>query len=149
MARLGHDVVGVDVDEVKIKALTAGYAPLYEPGLTEALTETVATGRLRFTTDLAEIAGARVHFVCVGTPQRRGEFAADLTYVHVAFAALLPHVCDGDLVVGKSTVASRHAIATGRYFFASPNRSQPSTGAWTHRFQGPARRSPERRRSAR
>jgi UDPglucose 6-dehydrogenase len=104
MAKLGHEVVGVDLDVAKVNALTAGRAPFYEPGLTELLTETLATGRLRFTTDLAEIAGARVHFVCVGTPQKRGEFAADLVYVDAAFTAVLPHMSDGDLVVGKSTV---------------------------------------------
>jgi UDPglucose 6-dehydrogenase len=104
MTQLGHDVVGVDVDEVKVGALAAGRAPFYEPGLTELLAEALTTGRLRFTTDLAEIAGARVHFVCVGTPQKRGEFAADLGYVDAAFAAALPYLADGDLLVGKSTV---------------------------------------------
>jgi UDPglucose 6-dehydrogenase len=104
MTQLGHDVVGVDVDKVKVDALAAGRAPFYEPGLEELLAEALTTGRLRFTTDLAEIAGARVHFVCVGTPQKRGEFAADLGYVDAAFAAALPHLADGDLLIGKSTV---------------------------------------------
>src|SRR5450631_321070 len=104
MAKLGHDVVGVDVDEAKVGALTAGRAPFFEPELAELLTDTLATGRLRFTTDIAEIKGSGVHFVCVGTPQMRGEFAADLRYVDVAFAAVLPLVSEGDLVVGKSTV---------------------------------------------
>ena len=104
MTQLGHDVVGVDVDDAKVGALAAGHAPFYEPGLTELLTESLATGRLSFTTDLAQIVGARVHFVCVGTPQKRGEFAADLTYVDATFAAALPHMSDGDLLVGKSTV---------------------------------------------
>jgi UDPglucose 6-dehydrogenase len=104
MTKLGHDVVGVDVDAAKVAALSAGRAPFYEPGLTELLTETLASGQLRFTTDIAEIKGARVHFVCVGTPQKRGEFAADLTYVDAAFAGALPHLSDGDVLVGKSTV---------------------------------------------
>jgi UDPglucose 6-dehydrogenase len=104
MTQLGHDVVGVDVDVAKVDALAAGHAPFYEPGLTELLTEALTTGRLTFTTDLAAIAGARVHFVCVGTPQKRGEFAADLRYVDAAFAAALPHLADGDVLVGKSTV---------------------------------------------
>jgi UDPglucose 6-dehydrogenase len=104
MTQLGHEVVGVDVDKAKVDALAAGHAPFYEPGLTELLTESLATGRLSFTTDLTQIAGARVHFVCVGTPQTRGEFAADLTYVDAAFAAAAPHMTDGDLLVGKSTV---------------------------------------------
>jgi UDPglucose 6-dehydrogenase len=104
MTQLGHDVVGVDVDKAKVEALAAGRAPFYEPELTELLTEALRTGRLRFTTDVAEIAGARVHFVCVGTPQKRGEFAADLGYVDAAFAAALPHLAEGDVIVGKSTV---------------------------------------------
>jgi len=104
MTQLGHDVVGVDVDKAKVEALAAGRAPFYEPELTELLTEALRTGRLRFTTDVVEIAGARVHFVCVGTPQKRGEFAADLGYVDAAFAAALPHLAEGDVIVGKSTV---------------------------------------------
>src|SRR4051794_14667779 len=109
MADLGHDVIGVDVDEAKVKELSAGRAPFYEPGLPELLTAATATGRLRFTTDVAEAGRAdaqapAVHFVCVGTPQRKGEFAADTSYVDAAVEALLPHVRRGDLVVGKSTV---------------------------------------------
>jgi UDPglucose 6-dehydrogenase len=104
MVTLGHDVVGVDVDEAKIAALAEGRAPFFEPGLPELLTEAVATGRLRFTTDLSEIAGSQVHFVCVGTPQKRNEFAADLTFVDAAFTGILPYLSDGDVVVGKSTV---------------------------------------------
>ena len=104
MASLGHDVVGMDVDAAKIAALAEGRAPFYEPGLPELLTESLATGRLRFTTDMAEVAGARVHFVCVGTPQKRGEFAADVSYVDAAFVALWPHLAKGDVVAGKSTV---------------------------------------------
>ena len=104
MAKLGHDVVGVDVDTAKVGTLADGRAPFYEPGLPELLTETLATGRLRFTTDLAAIKGARAHFVCVGTPQKSGEFAADLTYVDAAFEGILPYLSDGDVVAGKSTV---------------------------------------------
>jgi len=72
MTKLGHDVVGVDVDAAKVAALSAGRAPFYEPGLTELLTETLASGQLSFTTDIAEIKGARVHFVCVGTRRSAG-----------------------------------------------------------------------------
>ena len=104
MAKLGHDVVGLDVDAAKVAALADGRAPFYEPGLPELLTETLATGRLRFTTDPTEVIGAQVHFVCVGTPQQRGEFAADLQYVNAAFEALRPHLSAGDVVAGKSTV---------------------------------------------
>jgi len=104
MAELGHDVVGVDVDPLKVAELSAGRAPFFEPGLPEVLARATASGRLRFTTDMAEAAGAQVHFVAVGTPQTAGSHAADMTYVDAAVTALLPHLAEGDLVVGKSTV---------------------------------------------
>jgi UDPglucose 6-dehydrogenase len=104
MASLGHDVVGIDVDAEKIEALAAGRAPFYEPDLPELLADGIASGRLRFSTDIADAAGSQVHFVAVGTPQLRTSGGADLTYVDAAFASLLPHVASGDLLVGKSTV---------------------------------------------
>jgi len=114
MADLGHHVVGVDIDEAKVKDLAAGRAPFFEPELPEVLAHATASGRLRFDRDIAALArpddvpGAVrepwVHFVCVGTPQRSGEFAADTTYVEAAVASLLPYLRPGDLVVGKSTV---------------------------------------------
>ena len=100
MAELGHTVVGVDTDPAKVEALNAGTAPLFEPGLDELLAKVLPTGRLRFTTDIAAVADAQVHFVCVGTPQMVGENAADTTYVYAAIDALAPHVKDGALVVG-------------------------------------------------
>jgi len=116
MADLGHHVVGVDVEESKIKELAAGRPPFFEPGLADLLERATASGRLRFDHDIAAVArpassptdspegGPWVHFVCVGTPQRSGEFAADTTYVEAAVTALLPYLRPGDLVVGKSTV---------------------------------------------
>ncbi|MEN0128971.1 MAG: UDP-glucose/GDP-mannose dehydrogenase family protein, partial [Brevundimonas sp.] len=104
MAALGHEVVGIDVDTAKVEALRAAKAPFFEPGLPELLAEASATGRLSFSTEMSAAAGATVHFVCVGTPQKRGEFRADMTYVESAFTDLLPHLQPGDLVVGKSTV---------------------------------------------
>jgi UDPglucose 6-dehydrogenase len=104
MAELGHEVVGIDVDQAKIAALSEGRTPFFEPGLPEVLTSALASGRLRFSTDIADAAGAEVHFVAVGTPQKTGSHAADLTYVDAAVTALLPHLSAGDLVVGKSTV---------------------------------------------
>jgi len=104
MAELGHEVVGIDVDAAKIAALAEGRTPFFEPGLPEVLTSATASGRLRFSTDIADAAGATVHFVAVGTPQKKGSHAADLTYVDAAVEALLPHLNAGDLVVGKSTV---------------------------------------------
>jgi UDPglucose 6-dehydrogenase len=104
MTQLGHDVIGIDVDVPKVHALTLGKAPFYEPGFDDLLTATLATGRLAFSTDFADALQARVHFVCVGTPQKRGEYAADLQYVESAVESLLPVLGPGDLVVGKSTV---------------------------------------------
>jgi UDPglucose 6-dehydrogenase len=104
MASLGHDVVGIDVDAEKIEALSDSRAPFYEPDLPQLLADGIASGRLRFSTDIADAAGSRVHFVAVGTPQMKTSGGADLTYVDAAFASLLPHVASGDLLVGKSTV---------------------------------------------
>jgi len=104
MAELGHDVVGVDIDAAKIATLSAGQAPFFEPGLPELLTSSIATGRLKFTTDISAVRGAAVHFVAVGTPQLAGSDAADLRFVDASFAALVPHLNPGDVVVGKSTV---------------------------------------------
>ncbi len=104
MAELGHEVVGIDVDERKTAALNEARAPFYEPGFEELLARTLATGRLRFSTDIADAAGAQVHFVCVGTPQKRGEYAADLRFVEAAAESLLQVLAPGELVVGKSTV---------------------------------------------
>lgn len=104
MAKLGHEVVGIDVDEKKISDLAAATAPFFEPGLDNLLRDVQSTGRLSFSVDAAVAFGSRVHFICVGTPQRHGENAADLTYVDAAVEALLPHLSPGDVVVGKSTV---------------------------------------------
>jgi UDPglucose 6-dehydrogenase len=104
MADLGHDVVGVDVDERKVEMLSRGQAPFFEPGLPELLERAGAAGRLRFTTDMSEVSGAQVHFVCVGTPQKKGENGADLTYVDAAVESLAPFLAAGDVVAGKSTV---------------------------------------------
>ena len=104
MAKLGHDVIGLDVDATRVSVLSEGQAPFFEPGMPELLDEALSTGRLRFSTDYADVEGATAHFVCVGTPQKRAENAADLRFIDAAFAELLTHLADGDVVVGKSTV---------------------------------------------
>ena len=104
MAELGHDVIGIDVDRPKIEALQQAKAPFYEPGFEELLARTLSSGRLRFSTDMADASEAVVHFVCVGTPQKRGEYAADLRFVEAAAETLLEVLKPGDLVAGKSTV---------------------------------------------
>ncbi|WP_418957407.1 UDP-glucose dehydrogenase family protein [Streptomyces tritici] len=110
MAELGFEVLGLDVVPEKIELLSSGRVPMYEPGLEELLAKHVAgiegsTGRLRFTTSWEEVgAFGDVHFVCVNTPQKHGEYACDMSYVDAAFASLAPVVRGGSLVVGKSTV---------------------------------------------
>jgi UDPglucose 6-dehydrogenase len=111
MAELGHDVLGVDVDERKIATLTAGAAPFYEPELDALLAKHVATGRLRFTTSIAEVAAfggenraETVHFVCVNTPQKKSEYAADLGQIFSVVESLAPLLDVPALIVGKSTV---------------------------------------------
>jgi UDPglucose 6-dehydrogenase len=104
MTELGHEVVGIDVDHQKLDALSRAVPPFYEPGFEHLLTRALSTGRLRFSADITEAKGSRVHFVCVGTPQKRGEYAADLRYVEDATESLLTVLAPGDLVAGKSTV---------------------------------------------
>jgi UDPglucose 6-dehydrogenase len=105
MAELGHDVLGVDVDAAKVAALAAGRVSFYEPELEDLVARQVASGRLRFTTSVAEAADfGDVHFVCVGTPQRQGGYGADLSAVDGAVESLARHLTREALVVGKSTV---------------------------------------------
>ena len=104
MADLGHTVIALDADAAKVESLAAGRPPIFEPGLDELLARALASGRLGFTTDYADLAGADVHFVCVGTPQMRGENAADTSYVFAAARSLAPQLTSQALVVGKSTV---------------------------------------------
>lgn len=104
MAKLGHQVVGIDVDENKIADLSSAKAPFYEPGLDALLQSVQETGRLTFTTDMSAAAESDVYFICVGTPQKKGENGADMTYVDAAIIGILPHLAPGNVVVGKSTV---------------------------------------------
>lgn len=105
MAELGHEVLGVDVDAAKIESLQAGKVPFYEPGLPEVLERSLQAGRLAFTTDYAQAAEfAHVHFLGVGTPQRHGSYAADLTYVRAVISELVPLLRGEHLIFGKSTV---------------------------------------------
>ncbi|MDN6135965.1 UDP-glucose/GDP-mannose dehydrogenase family protein [Corynebacterium sp.] len=105
MAELGHEVLGVDVDENKIAALSSGTVPFYEPGLPEVLARNLAAGRLSFSTDYALAAEfANVHFLGVGTPQRHGSYAADMTYVRAVIEQLVPLLRGEHVIFGKSTV---------------------------------------------
>ena len=104
MSSVGHEVVGVDVDQRKLEMLSSGEAPFYEPGFDELLTEQVASGRLTFTDDFSKTADAEVIFIGVGTPQTEGSNAADLRYVNAAIESLKPHIGPHTLIAGKSTV---------------------------------------------
>jgi UDPglucose 6-dehydrogenase len=119
MAELGHEVVGIDVEQAKVDALSEARPPFYEPGFPELLGRAMESGRLRFSTDIAAAEGSRIHFICVGTPQKRGEYAADLRFVHAATESLLAVLGPGEIVVGKSTVpvgtaAELSEVVTGR-----------------------------------
>jgi UDPglucose 6-dehydrogenase len=104
MTSLGFEVIGIDTDQSKVDLLSRGELPFYEPGLDTLLADQIESGRLTFTTDFAAAADADVHFICVGTPQSKDGLAADLTFVKASVAAIAPHLKDGALVVGKSTV---------------------------------------------
>jgi len=105
MAELGFEVLGMDIDAAKVAALSAGEVPFFEPDLQPLVAKHIDGGRLRFTTSFAEVAAfGDVHFTCVGTPQRQGELAADLSQVNSVIAGLAPHLDRACLVVGKSTV---------------------------------------------
>ncbi len=104
MAELGHDVVGIDIDEAKVATLARGEVPFFEPGLPELISKHVASGRLRFTTDAREAADADVHFIGVGTPQKNGEHAADLRFVDAVIEGLAPLLKRPTVILGKSTI---------------------------------------------
>ena len=104
-ADFGHEVVCVDLHQGKIEALRNGKVPIFEPGLEDLIKRNAAAGRISFTTDLAPaVARAEVVFIAVGTPSRRGDGHADLSFVHAA-AADIARAMDGfTVVVTKSTV---------------------------------------------
>ena len=101
----GHEVVCVDKLAAKVEMLRRGEVPIYEPGLEDLMRRNVEAGRLSFTTDLAEgVKGAQAVFIAVGTPTRRGDGHADLSYVYSAARELADVIDDGCVVVTKSTV---------------------------------------------
>ena len=104
-AEFGANVTCVDVDAAKIAKLHAGQMPIYEPGLDALVASNVAAGRLTFTTDIGPaVAGADLVFIAVGTPSRRGEGFADLTYVYEAARQIATHLQHYTVIVDKSTV---------------------------------------------
>ncbi|MFC0358432.1 MULTISPECIES: UDP-glucose dehydrogenase family protein [Kytococcus] len=134
MAHLGFDTVGVDVDEAKVAALQSGTSPFYEPGFDPILAEQVASGRLRFSTDFSEISDADVVFIGVGTPQKADSHAADLTYIDSAIASITPHLKDGALVAGKSTVPVGTAQRLAEYVAEHTPEGVTAELAWNPEF---------------
>ncbi|MDZ5698796.1 UDP-glucose/GDP-mannose dehydrogenase family protein [Chelativorans sp. M5D2P16] len=104
-AEWGHEVACVDKNAEKIAGLNQGKLPIYEPGLDELVERNTVAGRLSFTTDLAEaVQDAAAVFIAVGTPSRAGHGDADLSFVYMAAKEIAPLLCDGAVVVVKSTV---------------------------------------------
>ncbi|WHO74572.1 UDP-glucose/GDP-mannose dehydrogenase family protein [Rhizobium sp. BT03] len=104
-ADFGHDVICVDKDLSKIEALREGRIPIYEPGLEQLVAENTSTGRLSFSTDVGEsVRSADVVFIAVGTPSRRGDGHADLSYVYAAAREIATYVEGFTVIVTKSTV---------------------------------------------
>ncbi|AJT66686.1 UDP-glucose dehydrogenase family protein [Streptomyces chattanoogensis] len=140
MAELGFEVLGLDVVPEKIEMLQRGEVPMYEPGLEELLRRHVAgiegsSGRLRFTTSYEEVAAfGDVHFVCVNTPQKHGEYACDMSYVESAFDALAPHLDRPALVVGKSTVPVGSAARLAQRLAATAPAGRAAELAWNPEF---------------
>lgn len=140
MAELGFEVLGLDVVPEKIEMLQRGEVPMYEPGLEELLAKHVAgiegsSGRLRFTMDWAEVAAfGDIHFVCVNTPQKHGEYACDMSYVDAAFASLAPHLTGPALVVGKSTVPVGSAERLARTLVELAPAGEDVELAWNPEF---------------
>ena len=104
-ADFGHDVICVDLDAAKVEALRHGRIPIFEPGLERLVADNVEAKRLAFTTDMkGAVKGAAVVMIAVGTPSRRGDGHADLTYVYAAAKDLALALDPGTVVVTKSTV---------------------------------------------
>ena len=123
----GHDVVCVDKDESKIEALRQGVMPIFEPGLDRLVERNVRGGRLSFTTDLAAgVADADAVFIAVGTPSRRGDGHADLSYVFGATAEIALALRKPAVVVTKSTVP----VGTGDEVERIIRETAPEATAW-------------------
>jgi UDPglucose 6-dehydrogenase len=135
MAELGYEVLGIDVDAAKIATLAAGEVPFFEPGLEPLLRKNVDSGRLRFTTSYEEAAAfGDVHFICVGTPQKPGEYAADMKYVDSVITGLAPHLTGACVVVGKSTVPVGTAARLAARLLAEAPAGDAVELAWNPEF---------------
>ena len=112
MAELGHDVIGIEANPKRLSDLQNGVVPFFEPGLDEALQSVIAKGNIKFQEDHTEESReADLHFLCVGTPQLPGSYAANTEYLHQAVKALAPYLREDAVVAGKSTVPVRTSAA--------------------------------------
>lgn len=135
MAELGHEVLGVDIDAAKVEMLCAGHVPFFEPELAQLLTRNLESGRLGFTTSYAEASEfADLHFLCVGTPQKRGEKAADISHVDAVIDTLAPLLERPAVIVGKSTVPVGTAARLGARVRAAAPAGDGVEVAWNPEF---------------
>ena len=135
MAELGHEVVGVDIDPGKVAKLSGGDIPFYEPGLAKVLRDNLAAGRLQFTTDYDLAADfADIHFLGVGTPQKKGEYGADLRHVHAVIDDLVPRLTRPSVIVGKSTVPVGTAAGLATRARTLAGAGVPIEVAWNPEF---------------
>src|SRR5271170_6714410 len=122
LADFGHEVCCIDKDAARIEPLTRGKMPIYEPGLADLVTSNIRQNRLSFTTELAEaVAGAEAVFIAVGTPSRRGDGHADLSYVYEAADEIAGALTGYAVIVTKSTVP----VGTGRQVAEIVRRRRP------------------------
>ena len=135
MAQLGHQVLGVDIDPGKIAKLASGEIPFYEPELADLLRSNLAAGRLRFSTDYAAAADfADIHFLGVGTPQKKAEYGADLRHVHAVIDELVPRLSRPSVIVGKSTVPVGTATELSRRASCLASAGTDVEIAWNPEF---------------
>jgi UDPglucose 6-dehydrogenase len=135
MASEGFEVLGLDIDAEKVARLRAGDVPIFEPGLEELVRDGLSSGRLRFTTSYAEAAEfGDVHFVCVGTPQRRDGHGADLSQVEACIDGLAPGLSRPCLVVGKSTVPAGTAAVLAERLAGKAPAGDAVELAWNPEF---------------
>lgn len=134
MAKVGHQVIGIEPNQQKIDSLVQGKAGFFEPGLDEELAKQIAAGRIEF--KLAHDESSRdadIHFICVGTPQTPGSMAADTRYLESAIRDVAPYLRSDALVVGKSTVPVGTAVKLTAQLAQATAFDQPNL-AWNPEF---------------
>src|SRR5262249_49562870 len=131
----GHEVLGIDTDARRIAALADGRVPFYEPGLSDLLVSAVSSGKLRFSTSLAEAARfADTHFICVGTPQLPGSLNADLSHIQALIDGLASNVACACLVVGRSPVPVGPACRLAARLNGLTGKGITASLAWNPEF---------------